>query len=152
MTGFLWPFAYLPYAFFLATGGVVVFWVALLYALSLSISLLAMLGIIFVPYSTIQLGNYLAALAVFIACMFFVVRAQRHYVKYMHEKESELLQVNEKLLAEVSAKKTARETLEKQTGDLKRVNDLLVGRELKMKELKTEIEELKQKLVSTPTT
>lgn len=145
MTGYLWPFAYLPYAFFLASDRSAFFWVILLYALCFLISILAIFGIIFVPYSAVQLGNYLAALAVFITCMFFVVQAQRRYAGYMSEKGTEILKANEMLVAEVAARKTIQESLENQSKETKRINDLLVDRELRMVELKKEVEELKRK-------
>src|SRR6266700_1475339 len=57
-TGYLWPFAYLPFAFFLADRSVVINWVAALFGGCLVVVLFHFTGVVTVPYSPAALVNY----------------------------------------------------------------------------------------------
>ena len=74
-TGFLWPFAYLPFAFFLSDRNVVINWVAALFGGCLLVVLLHFTGAITVAYSPAALVNYFAALLVFTVCIFLFQKA-----------------------------------------------------------------------------
>lgn len=78
-SGYLWPFAYLPYAFFLGTIRITEFWVLFLDFLSVLVVFLSRMGILPSPYTDVQLLNYFAALTIFITCMFLIQRARDEY-------------------------------------------------------------------------
>jgi PAS domain-containing protein len=101
-TGYLWPFAYLPYAFFLAKRPVVDFWVGMLFASCLLVVGLAGVGVLAVPYSAIALFNYFAALTVFSFCMFLFVHARDKYAAAVETGRAALNDANQQLRASVS--------------------------------------------------
>ena len=74
-TGYLWPFAYLPFAFFLTDEKDVIKWVAILFGGSLGIVGLHVSGLITIPYSAVALVNYFAALFIFTICIFLFRQA-----------------------------------------------------------------------------
>jgi PAS domain S-box-containing protein len=69
-TGFLWTFAYLPYAFFLATPPIARLWVAVLLAVDAGLVLLDAVGVFTLAYHGVQLTIFAASLGVFLLCMF----------------------------------------------------------------------------------
>jgi PAS domain S-box-containing protein len=74
-TGYLWPFAYLPFAFFLSGRTAIMNWVVALFGGCLIVVLLHFTGAITVPYSPAALVNYFAALLIFIVCIFLFQKA-----------------------------------------------------------------------------
>ncbi|HLE96380.1 MAG TPA: HAMP domain-containing sensor histidine kinase [Candidatus Thermoplasmatota archaeon] len=103
-TGYLWPFAYLPYAFFLATERQATGWVAALFAACAAATVLDLAGVIDIPYSGVAIANFFAALSIFVACMFVFARARSRFEDERHarlERQREL----ERLL-EIDAFKT----------------------------------------------
>jgi len=74
-TGYLWPFAYLPFVFFLSDRAVIVYWVAALFIGCLVVVLFHFTGAITVPYSPAALINYFAALLIFTVCIFLFQKA-----------------------------------------------------------------------------
>ncbi|MBI2076941.1 MAG: HAMP domain-containing histidine kinase [Euryarchaeota archaeon] len=80
-TGFLWPFAYLPYAFFLARPRVAQAWVGILFAACLGVTALVAAGLIPAAYSPIATANYYAALVIFAGCMFLLQAAVVKYAR-----------------------------------------------------------------------
>lgn len=93
-TGFLWPFAYLPYAFFLASDRQVVGWVTVLGAALVAVTVAGVSGLFTFPYDGVQIGNFFAALAIFVACMFLFLRA-RVRREVLLAREMELARLNE---------------------------------------------------------
>jgi len=87
-TGFLWPFAYLPFAFFLTDKKQTIYWVLALFAGCLIIATLHFFKIITLPYSTIALFNYFAALLIFIVCMYFFQKATIDYEEFLSYTDS----------------------------------------------------------------
>jgi signal transduction histidine kinase len=69
-TGYLWPFGYLPFAFFLGSYREAKNWVLILYFFCITAVIFDMLKIIDVPYSGIALFNYFACLLVYTSCTF----------------------------------------------------------------------------------
>jgi PAS domain S-box-containing protein len=74
-TGYLWSFVYLPFAFFLSGGMLIMYRVSALIGGCLLVVLLHFAGVITVPYSPVALVNYFAALVIFNACMFLFQKA-----------------------------------------------------------------------------
>ena len=87
-TGYLWPFAYLPFVFFLADRSVILNWVALLFAGCLLVTLLHFAGIITIPYSPAALGNYFAALLIFVICIFLFQKATIEREEFLSSTET----------------------------------------------------------------
>ena len=87
-TGFLWPFAYLPFAFFLTDKKQTIYWVLALFAGCLIIAALHFFKIITLPYSAIALFNYFAALLIFIVCMYFFQKATIDYEEFLSYTDS----------------------------------------------------------------
>ena len=74
-TGYLWPFAYLPFAFFLSDKKDIIKWVAIFFGGCLGVAILDITGVITVPYSAAALINYFAALLIFTICIFLFRQA-----------------------------------------------------------------------------
>ncbi|MES2153527.1 MAG: HAMP domain-containing sensor histidine kinase [bacterium] len=74
-SGWLWTFAYLPYAFFLASTSVAQLWVSVLVVVDATIVILGKSGRIHTPYDDVGLLNFFAALGIFLLCMFLFKRA-----------------------------------------------------------------------------
>ncbi len=74
-SGWLWTFAYLPYAFFLASTSVAQLWVSVLVAVDATIVILGKAGRLHTPYDDVGLLNFFAALGIFLLCMFLFKRA-----------------------------------------------------------------------------
>lgn len=97
MTGYLWTFAYLPYAIFLASAAVARFWVAVLLLVDGVLVLLDRTGAfgradwLSIPYNTIQLVVFFTALGIFLLCMFLfqnaVLRSERTVARRAEEAE-----------------------------------------------------------------
>lgn len=73
-TGYLWPFAYLTFVFFLSDRTAMK-WVAALFGGCLVVVLLHFIGIITFTYSPAALINYFAALLIFTVCIFLFQKA-----------------------------------------------------------------------------
>ncbi len=68
-TGYLWPFVYLPFAFFLTDKTAVKNWVAALFGGCIVVVVLHSTQVITIPYSPAALVNYFAALIIFTVCI-----------------------------------------------------------------------------------
>lgn len=157
-TGYLWPFAYLPYAYFLADKPTSRLWVGILVLADLILLALHIFKIIVIPYSPAALINYFAALSVFNFCMLFYQGAFYKFEQLVKNEASELEVLNAKLSKEISnrkqieaalneeinSRKKAESELNERAEMMSKLNDLMVGRELKMVELKEQIKNLKE--------
>lgn len=83
-TGYLWPFAYLPFVFFLTRQSGARNWVLLLVACCLMAVVLQNFGVIGMPYSFAALLNFFAALTVFSICMFLFQKATINYEDFFY--------------------------------------------------------------------
>jgi signal transduction histidine kinase len=84
-TGFLWPFAFLPFAFFLSEPKYSLYWVyGLIAGCAISV-LLQFAGVIYRPYSPVAVFNFFACLMVFMACNYFVKQKAIYYEKMLEE-------------------------------------------------------------------
>ncbi len=97
-TGFLWTFAYLPYAFFLASERVAQLWVGVLVAVDLAILIADTTGAMAVPYGPVGHGMFYASLGVFLLCMFLFKREVLRSEALSAEQTHQLAQANEELL------------------------------------------------------
>jgi PAS domain S-box-containing protein len=70
-TGFLWPFAYLPFVVFLSSGKNSFYWAVALVAGCVLLAVFHFAGLIVTPYSPVVLANYFAALLIFLVCLYF---------------------------------------------------------------------------------
>jgi PAS domain S-box-containing protein len=78
-TGFLWPFAFLPFVFFLAEPEKSIWWImALIIGCGIATTL-QFTGIIRQPWSGIAVMNFFACLTVFMACNYFIKRKALNY-------------------------------------------------------------------------
>jgi Bacteriophytochrome (light-regulated signal transduction histidine kinase) len=102
-TGFLWPFAYLPFIFFLAPPNKSLYWVMGLVAGCAISALLQFTGVIYRPYSPIAILNFFACLMMFMVCNYFIKQKALYYEKMLEEqvqlKTTELAQKNADLAA-----------------------------------------------------
>lgn len=89
-TGFLWPFAYLPFVFFLASGRDTMYWSIILFAGCIVLVTLHIAGLIVIPYSPIALGNYFAALLIFLACLYSFRQASRKAEDALRESQEQI--------------------------------------------------------------
>ena len=88
-TGYLWPFAYLPFAFFLTKGKKAGIWVFVLCSALVLVLTLHLLRVITIPYSSAALINYYAALAIYCALMMFYRKAAYNHDVFI-QKQMEL--------------------------------------------------------------
>ena len=96
-TGFLWTFAYLPYAFFLASERVATLWVGILVAVDLVILTGDLRGAFGVPYDGIEHGMFYASLGVFLLCMVLFKREVLSSEAKAKQQASDLAKANEQL-------------------------------------------------------
>jgi PAS domain S-box-containing protein len=94
-TGYFWPFAYLPFAFFLAGKENVTVWVLTLLAGIVAITVLGLLHVITLPYTPILLLNYFAALAIFVTCIFLFQNATIRYQEFLSDSKTAALKKSE---------------------------------------------------------
>lgn len=94
-TGYFWPFAYLPFAFFLSGKENVTPWVLLLVAGLVLITILGLFNIIVLPYTTVLLLNYFTALTIFIICTFLFQSATIRYQEFLSASKTIELQKSE---------------------------------------------------------
>lgn len=78
-TGFLWPFAFMPFVFYLAETGKGVYWILALVGGCAIAAVLQITGIIPQPWSGIALLNFFACLMVFMACNYFIKQKSLNY-------------------------------------------------------------------------
>lgn len=71
-TGFLWPFAFLPFVFFMTEPGKSMYWILALIIGCGGATVLQFSGIIRQPWSGIAVMNFFACLTVFMACNYFI--------------------------------------------------------------------------------
>lgn len=78
-TGFLWPFAFMPFVFYLAETGKGVYWILALVGGCAIAAVLQVTGFIPQPWSGIALLNFFACLMVFMACNYFIKQKSLNY-------------------------------------------------------------------------
>ena len=78
-TGFLWPFAFLPFVFIMTEPGKSVYWIGALILGCGIATALQFSGIIRQPWSGIAVMNFFACLTVFMACNYFIKRKALNY-------------------------------------------------------------------------
>lgn len=78
-TGFLWPFAFLPFVFYLAEPGKGIYWIlALIIGCGIATGL-QFTGVIRQPWSGIAVMNFFACLTVFISCNYLIKSKALNY-------------------------------------------------------------------------
>lgn len=97
-TGFLWTFAYLPYAFFLASERIARLWVAILLGVDLAILFHDVRGTLAVPYGPIEHAMFYASLGIFLLCMFLFKSEVLRSEAMAEAQARELASANEELL------------------------------------------------------
>jgi PAS domain S-box-containing protein len=78
-TGFLWPFAFLPFVFYMTEPEKSIYWIAALIIGCGIATGLQFAGVIRQPWSGIAIMNFFACLTVFMACNFFIKRKALNY-------------------------------------------------------------------------
>lgn len=94
-TGYLWPFAYLPFAFFLSEPKSMPRWIIALLSGCLLLVLLDVIDVITIPYSAAALFNYFAALLIFILCNYLFQIATIRYQEFLANSKTAELQKSE---------------------------------------------------------
>lgn len=98
-TGYLWTFAYLPYAFFLATPRLARLWVGILVAVDAGLVALDAFGAFDLAYQGIQLAMFTASLGIFLLCMFLFQSAVLRSEGLAESRAQELAKANANLRA-----------------------------------------------------
>jgi PAS domain S-box-containing protein len=99
-TGYLWPFAYLPFVFFLSDRKKAMYWVAILLAGCILIFVLSWFSIIPPPYSPAAFFNYFAALLIFIICLYFFLKTTKQIEGALRESEKQVQTIFEREILE----------------------------------------------------
>ena len=89
-TGYLWPFAYLPFAFFLSDRKNTLYWIAILLVGCILIVVLSWFNIITPPYSPAAFFNYFAALLIFIICLYLFLKTTKQIEHALRESENKV--------------------------------------------------------------
>ncbi|MFA5942947.1 MAG: PAS domain-containing sensor histidine kinase [Candidatus Thermoplasmatota archaeon] len=98
-TGYLWTFAYLPYAFFLATPAIARLWVTVLVVVDGLLVGLDAVGAFALAYQGLELIIFTASLAVFLLCMFLFQAAVLRSEGVADARSRDLAQANARLTA-----------------------------------------------------
>lgn len=94
-TGYLWTFAYIPFAFFLSGKKDGLFWVLIFFCSCLIIVLFYLFHIITLPYPTVSLINFFSVFMVLIVCIYFFQKnSMLQYEKQINER-TEALRLSE---------------------------------------------------------
>lgn len=99
-TGYLWPFAYLPFAFFLSDSKNTMYWVAILLAGCAVIVVLSLFSIIKPAYSPVEFFNFFAALLIFITCLYFFLKITKQTENALRESEKQVQAIFEREILE----------------------------------------------------
>lgn len=98
-TGYLWTFAYLPYALFLASARVAWTWVGILVGVDGLLLAADAAGRLDIPYTPVQLGVFAASLAIFLMVMFLfqaaVLRSEARSERRAEEAETARARLDE---------------------------------------------------------
>ncbi len=96
-TGAFWTYAYLPYAFFLASTALAALWVAVLLAFDGIFVVLHLTGRIALPYGGAELAIFGATLGIFLLCMFLFKAATLRSERGAEQKAKQLAEANAEL-------------------------------------------------------
>lgn len=99
-TGYLWPFAYLPFVFFLSERKNITRWVVVLTGGCIMIVVLSLFDIITSPYSSVAFFNYFAALFIFFACLYFFLKKTMQIESALRDSEKQLLAIHDREIIE----------------------------------------------------
>lgn len=88
---------------------------------------------------------YLISIIIYLLWVYFYVDLEEKSRQLLSSQSQKQEEVNRQLMFEIEAKKKAESDLLRSSAEVKKMNDLMVGRELKMAELKKENEELKKR-------
>jgi hypothetical protein len=145
-TGLFWFFFFPQIAFFLTGQKRGLLWITVLVLISASVVALDMFGIVNVAFSWVVLRQFgISFIAVTIITFFIMDRIE--YDQDLAKKKTKiLLGLNEKLSTEITDRQDAEDNLKTKTAELERLNTIMIGREVRMAELKQENQELKERI------
>lgn len=109
--GYLWVFAYVPYAALLTRKRQVWFWTGLLLVGSIVITMLGGFQLIHLPYSPLVIGNYFFAYIVFAGCILVCKTHADRMDDTLREQQAELTAANVQLKREVALKECSNQEL-----------------------------------------
>jgi PAS domain S-box-containing protein len=99
-TGYLWPFAYLPFAFFLSERKDTIYWVVGLFSGCVMVIVLSLFGTITPPYSPIAFFNFLVALLIFITCLYLFLQKTKQVETALRKSEAQAKALFDRDIAE----------------------------------------------------
>jgi hypothetical protein len=147
-SGLVWTFAYLPYAYFLGNKFTSRLWVGILIVLYLLLLIMHVAGVVALPYNTQTVIVFFGSLAVFVICMTAYQVSHYRFIGLVSSYQTQAEIQNKQLRSEVEERKKSEEELLRQTSalglktkQLEKLNNFMVGRELRMVQLKKQIEE-----------
>lgn len=142
-TGIFWFYVMPTSVFFLSGRRGGVFWMGVVFLFSITIVFLQTYGVVDTPYSTVTVRQMLFSLLVASVMVYAYEKRVESENVGSRRKTKELMKLNEDLAQEIASRREAEKQLTSRTDELERTNRLLVGRELRMIELKKEIKKLK---------
>lgn len=118
LTGYLWPFGYLPYATLLTTRRQATFWTLFLLAGCAAAVVLDSVGWGDVPYSNIALFNFFACYIVFAVCISIFKREAEKSETLIVTKQDEIVRKNVELATHIKEHQVSEQKLTKRTKEL----------------------------------
>ena len=134
------------FAFFLRGKKEGVVWLSVFLVAAAAYFSAAYFALISVPYLlSLNPAIHIVNLFLYVLVIYFYVDVEEKSRQLLTNQSQKQQEINKQLTLEVEARKKAELELRQNADRLKQMNDVMVGRELKMREMKEEIERLKVK-------
>lgn len=135
-TGIYWFFVYIPLAFFVNEKWDALIWTVLIFAVLALTMTASFAGVASPAYTTTEIRQLMVSLGVLTIIVYYFSEITSYTTRRIDE-EKEILEQYVKDLQKTSTK------LREKTKEMQKLNELMVGRELKMIELKKQLKEKK---------
>lgn len=118
LTGYLWPFGYLPYATLLTTRRQARFWIIFLLTGCVAAVVLDVIGLGDVPYNAIALFNFFACYIIFAICISIFKREAEKSELLISTKQDEIIRKNVELATHIKEYQASEQKLTQRTEEL----------------------------------
>ena len=143
-TGAFWVFLYPPLILYAQGYKKGRYWMYAIYTVFIIIGILAYFGIIYSPYTGFNLFYFLLILFVISMLMSFFQISHERNQELIKKQAAELVKKNQRLKKESKERKENLEEIKEKKEQAEKMNQLMIGRENKIMELKKEISDLKK--------
>lgn len=145
-TGILFAFPFPIACFYLMKRKESVFWIGISIIGLSSLIPISFLKVYSLPYSLPYYGGFIFSYTLSFLMLQFYTKQKEKADSLVLQRNQEIIAVNKQLEESLHTQGKLNDELAKKTDDLSKINQLMLGRELKMIELKEELEAAKQKV------